>query len=156
MTRIPVGRAWSGRSIQARVILLVGTGVLAALAILGGTAFVALDRMESRLSAERLLLARSVAEHLDTVVQGDMEVLQGVSASPAANPERGNPLPERSALRAAYFRSRLVEHVVLFGPDGTPLVREPMATVEPVPPPDARDIRAAVASGRSLVSGLTS
>ena len=51
MTPLSVGRAWSGRSIQARVVLLVSTGILAALAILGCTAWVGLDRMAERLSA---------------------------------------------------------------------------------------------------------
>jgi len=155
MTQLPVGRAWSGRSIQARVVLLVGTGILAALAILGGTAWLGLDRMEARLSAERLLLARSVAEHLDSLVQGDMEVLQGVSASQASNVAGREQLPERSVLRDAYLRARLVEHVVLIGPGGTALVREPPARIEPVPSPDPRDIEAAFTSGRPTVSNLT-
>jgi signal transduction histidine kinase len=155
MTQLPVGRAWSGRSIQARVVLLVGIGILAALAILGGTAWVGLNRMEARLSAERLLLARSVAEHLDSLLQSDMEVLQGVSASPGLNLTDRDSLPGQSALRDAYLRARLVEHVVLVGPGGTVLLGEPPARVDPAPSPDARDIRAALTSGRPTVSNLT-
>jgi signal transduction histidine kinase len=156
MTDTSVGRAWSGRSIQARVVLLVGTGILAALAILGGTAFVALDRMEARLSAERLQLARSVAEHLDTVVQSDMEVLQGVSASRIVGAGDREAVPNRSALRDIYLRARLVDHIVLIGADGTTLLREPPARTEPVPAPDPGEVRAAVTSGRPMVSSLSS
>ncbi|HEX7485462.1 MAG TPA: ATP-binding protein [Vicinamibacterales bacterium] len=155
MTQIPVSRAWSGRSIQARVVLLVGIGVLASLAILGGAAWVSLDRMASRLKAERLLLARAVAEHLDYLVQSDMEILQGVSVSPGVNLADRVQLPEQSALRDAYLRARLVEHVVLIGPGGTVVQREPPARVDPVPSPDARDVQAAFTSGRPTVSNLT-
>jgi hypothetical protein len=137
------------------VVLLVGTGILAALAILGGTAFVALDRMEVRLSAERLLLARSVAEHLDTVVQADMEVLQGVSASRIVSAGDRQVVADRSTLREIYLRARLVDHVVLIAADGTTLLREPPARTEPVPPPDPRDVRAAITSGRPMVSSLS-
>ncbi len=154
MTQIPVGRDWSGRSIQARVVLLVGTGVLAALAILGGTSFVAINRMEARLSAERLLLAQAVAEHMDSIVQGDMEVLQGVSASMAVGRAGREVLPEGSAIRDAYLRARLVDHVALVGPAGTVLLREPPARGEPAAVPDAADIQTAVTTGRPAVSNM--
>jgi signal transduction histidine kinase len=156
MTQLSVGRTWSGRSIQARVVLLVGTGILAALTILGGTAFVGLDRMEARLSAERLLLARSVAEHVDYLVQNDMEVLQGVSASPSLNLADRDQLPGQSALREAYLRAHLVERVLLIGAGGAVLQREPPARVAPAPVPGAGDIDAAFTSGRPTVSSLTS
>ena len=154
MTVTPVGRAWSGRSIQARVVLLVGTGILAALAILGGTAFVAIDRMEARLSAERLLLARAIAEHLDSLVQADMEVLQGVSAAATVGGAEREAVPERSALREIYLRARLVERVVLVATDGAVLMREPPARAQPAPAPDPADIRTAATSGRPMVSAL--
>lgn len=121
MTQASVSRALGGRSIQARVVLLVGLGVLASLAILGGTAWVGLTRMDDRLMAERLLLARAVAEHLDYLVQSDMEVLQGISASSTATVANRDRLPDRLALREAYLRLRLVEHVLLIGPAGTVL-----------------------------------
>jgi hypothetical protein len=106
MTSISVGRAWSGRSIQARVLLLVGTGILAALAVLGGTAWVGIDRMAARLSAERLLLARSVGEHVDYLIQTEMEVLQGVSAAPGVD-VAADQRPWLPAMKDAYLRSRL-------------------------------------------------
>jgi signal transduction histidine kinase len=128
--------------------------VLAALAILGGTAFVALNRMETRLSAERLLLARAIAEHLDSIVQGDMEVLQGVSAGMPVGQAGREALPAGSVIREAYLRARLVEHVALVGPDGTTLLREPPARSEPVPVPDRADVQAAVTTGRPAVSNM--
>jgi signal transduction histidine kinase len=155
MTQLSVGRAWTGRSIQARVVLLVGTGILAALAILGGTAWVGLDRMDARLSAERLLLARSVAEHFDYLVQKDMEVLQGVSASPGLNLTDPGRLPEQAALREAYLRAHLMDHVLLIGAGGRVLMCEPPARTVPAAVPERRDVEAAFTSGRPTVSNLT-
>src|SRR5450756_1687837 len=155
MTPLSVGRAWSGRSIQARVVLLVSTGILAALAILGGTAWVGLDRMAGRLSAERLLLARSIAEHLDYMVQADLEVLQNVSAAPRLDLGDGDPLPEQSALREAYLRGRLVERVFLIAADRSPVLCEPESRSTEAPAPDGRDVESAFRSGRPTVSNLT-
>ena len=152
MTQASVSRALGGRSIQARVVLLVGLGVLASLAILGGTAWVGLDRMDDRLKAERLLLARSIAEHLDFLVQSDMEVLQGISASSTVNVTDRDRLPDRLALREAYLRLRLVEHVLLIGPAGTVLQSEPPARTGPLAVPSAEDIRTAFTTGRPTVS----
>jgi signal transduction histidine kinase len=152
MTQATVSRALGGRSIQARVVLLVGFGVLASLAILGGTAWVGLDRMDDRLKAERLLLARSLAEHLDYLVQSDMEVLQGISAASAVNVADRDLLPDRRALREAYLRLRLVEHVLLISPAGTVLQSEPSARTGPPVVPSAGDIQTAFTTGRPTVS----
>jgi signal transduction histidine kinase len=155
MNPLPVTRAWSGRSIQARVVLLVGAGMLAALAVLGGTAWVGLDRAASRLSDERLLLARSVAEHLDYLVQTDMEVLQGISALPGLDsPVQGEPttLP---ALRELSLRLRLADRVLLIARDGSVRLREPGARPGAVAAPDERDLQDALASGRPTTSNLT-
>ncbi len=156
MTQGSVSRALGGRSIQTRVVLLVGIGVLASLAILGGTAWVGLDRMDARLRAERLLLARAIAEHLDYLVQTDMEVLQGVSAAPVAPAapaaaDRG-PLPDRFALRETYLRLRLVDHVLLIAPSGAVIQSEPQLGAGPAELPSPHDIRTAFTTGRPTVS----
>jgi signal transduction histidine kinase len=152
MTSFSVGRALSGRSIQARVVLLVGTGIVAALAVLGGTAWVGLDRMASRLSAERLLLARTLAGHIDHLVQADMEVLQGVSGSPGLAVDDAGVRAAAPALREAYLRSRLVERVLLIGPDGAVLLSEPAMSGSGSP---ARpDVELALKSGRPAASSL--
>ncbi len=153
MTSFSIGRAW-GRSIQARVVLLVGAGILAALAILGGTAWVGLERMASRLSAERLLLARSLAVHLDYLVQADMEVLQGVSAAPGLGLDPQSLQAAAPALREAYLRSSLVERVLLIAPTGEVVIREPDAPEAPSVGPDRRDVEAALNSGRPAASNL--
>jgi signal transduction histidine kinase len=152
MTQATVSRAWGGRSIQARVVLLVGFGVLASLAILGGTAWVGLDRMDDRLEAERLLLARAIAEHFDYLVQTDMEGLQGIQASHAANLADRGRLPDRLALREAYLRLRLVEHVLLIDGAGTVVQSEPPLRSGPLLAPAPTDVRTALTTGRPTVS----
>jgi signal transduction histidine kinase len=151
MTPFTGGRTWS-RSIQSRVLLLVGAGILASLAILGGTALTGLDRTTSVLSAERLLVARSIAEHLDYLVQTDMEVLQGVSATPGFDPAAAGAL--RPVFREAYLRSHLLDAVLLLAPDGGVVVREPDGSPSGRGP-DPQDLSEAFRSGRPSVSRLS-
>lgn len=154
MTAPSPGRRWSGRSIQTRVLLLVGTGIAAAVAVLGGAAWVGLDRSAAQLSAERLLLARAVAAHLDAVVEGDLEVLQGVPAVRGLTEAPTTDVDERAALRSAYLHARLIGRVLLVGTDGSVLLREPEPGPDLAAQPDPRDVRQAVASGRPSVTSL--
>jgi HAMP domain-containing protein len=142
----------SGRSIQARVVLLVGTGIVAALAGLGGTAWTGLDRMAARLSAERLLLARTMAGHVDHLVQSDMEVLQGVSGAPGLGLDAAGIRAAAPALREAYLRCRLVERVMLIGPDGAVLLSEPESSG--AASPAVPDVAVALTTGRPAASNL--
>jgi signal transduction histidine kinase len=154
MTSFSVGRAWTVRSIQARVVLLVGTGILAALAGLGGTAWVGLDAMASRLSAERLLLARAQAGLIDRLLQADMEVLQGVSGAPGLDLDAAGLQAAAPALREAYLRSRLVERVLLVGQNGSVLLSEPGGAGLPPRPPARSDLDEALRTGRPAASNL--
>jgi signal transduction histidine kinase len=151
MTSFSVGRAWTARSIQARVVLVVGAGILTALAVLGGTAWIGLDAMASRLSAERLLLARAQAGLIDHLLQADMEVLQGVSGAPGLDLDAAGLQAAAPALREAYLRSRLVERVLLVGPDASVLLSEPG---DPPRPPERADVDAALRTGRPAASNL--
>ena len=156
MRSISVDNAWGGRSIQTRVLLLVGLGVLAALTIFGGTSWVGLDRAAEALAAERQLLARSVANHLDYLVQGDLEILQALSAAPRGSAPDSNVLPEPAALRSAYLRAHVVERVFLVAKNGTLLQNEPdMRPGATLPVPAESDIAAAFQSGRPVVTDVT-
>ncbi len=153
MTSFTAGGGWSGRSIQARVILLVGTGVVAALAILGGTAWTGLNQMADRWSAERVQVARAIAEHVDYLLQADMEVLQGLSALPGI--EAAERPPQAPGLRDAYLRSRLAERVLVIAPDGHVLLREPETASATLDGPSTLDLQAALKTGRPAASNLT-
>jgi signal transduction histidine kinase len=145
--------AWTRRGIQTRVVLLVGIGILAALAVLGGTSWVGLNSVAERLVAERQLLARSVAGHLDYVVQRDLEILQGISAAPGVELTDTDLAPEEAALRDAYLRGHLVESVFLLGRGRTVLLQEPRARPgAAAPAPSPPDVEAAFQSGKPVVS----
>ncbi len=101
------------RGLQTRVLLLVGFGMLASLAIMGGASWLSLNSLAGQLLAERELLARSVADHVDYVLQADLEILQGVSAAPGVNFEDTDREPERLAAGEANVRAHLFDRVFL-------------------------------------------
>jgi signal transduction histidine kinase len=153
MTPLSVSSAWTRRGIQTRVVLLVGIGILSAIATLGIASWVSLNGLIGRLAAERQLLAGSVAEHLDYVVQGDMEILQGVSAAPRADTGDRDALPDQVALRDAYLRAHVVERVFIVGRDRAVVSEEPAARpAMPTATPSADDVALAFTAGRPLAS----
>ena len=101
------------RGLQTRVLLLVGFGMLASLVIMGTASWLSLKSLATQLLAERELLASSVAEHVDHVLQSDLETLQSVSAAPGVNFDDQNPEPERLAVGEANLRARLFDRVFL-------------------------------------------
>lgn len=151
MTPRLLGSAWTRRGIQTRVMLLVGAGVLASLAILGGAAWYALTAVADRLAGGRSLLARSVATHLDVVLEDELSNLQGIPASPRFELADEDPQPEVAAVRDAYLRSHLARHVMLVARDLRVLVAEPSPSG---PAPPAALVVEAFESGRPVVSPL--
>ncbi len=101
------------RGLQTRVLMLVGFGLLASLGIMGGASWLSLNSLAGQLLAERELLARSVADHVDFVLQSDLETLQGVSAAPGVNFTDQDREPERVAIAEANVRARLFDRVFL-------------------------------------------
>jgi len=149
----PLTSAWTRRGIQTRVVLLVGIGILAALSTFGIASWIGLNGLVSRLSAERQLLAGSVARHLDYVLQGDLEILQGVASAPRVELADDEVLPEHSALRDAYLRAHLIERAFVVGRRRTVLLEEPVPRpAAPVAAPPAADVEQAFRTGRPKVS----
>jgi signal transduction histidine kinase len=101
------------RSLQTRVLLLVGSGMLASLAIMGGASWLYLNSLGRQLLSEREMLAHSVADHVDYVLQADLETLQGISSKPGVNVDHRDPEPERLAISDANLRARLFDSVFL-------------------------------------------
>ena len=77
----PLSSAWTRRGIQTRVVLLVGIGILSAISTLGIASWVSLNGLVGRLSAERQLLAGSVAAHLAARVQAAALVVESAFTS---------------------------------------------------------------------------
>jgi signal transduction histidine kinase len=113
MARTNESPGWGRHGLQVRVLLLVGFGMLASLAIMGGASWLYLNSLGRQLLAEREMLARSVADHVDYVLRGDLETLQGVSSAPAVNFEDQDVQPERLAIGEATVRARLFDRVYL-------------------------------------------
>ncbi len=140
------------RGLQTRVLFLVGFGMLASLAIMGGGSWLYLNSLGRQLLAERELLAASVADHVEYVLQADLETLQGISGVPAVNFEDADPEPERVAVGEANLRARLFDRVLL-ARDGTWLSDQSPAvgrTCDPL----MRLVRDAQSTGRPRVSPL--
>ena len=129
--------------------------MLAALAILGGTAWVGLLDLNGRLASERQALGQAVASHLDYVVQSDLGILQGVSGARGVDSSGFDLLPEQAAVRDAYLRAHLLKRVFLLGRDGSVLEQEPQPSLGAprTLPPEAETSRA-FTSGRPVVSNL--
>jgi signal transduction histidine kinase len=153
MTDKPTGRRWNRRGLQVRVLLLVGFGLVASLAIMGGASWRYLNSLTAQLLAERELLARSAADHIDFVLQADLETLQGVSSAAGVNFEDANTEPERVAVSEANLRARLLERVFLAGRDGAWLSDQSPAVGRAFEPLQ-RLAREAQSTGRPLVSPL--
>lgn len=157
MTPLSVSGAWTRRGIQTRVVLLVGIGMLAALATLGIASWFGLNGLLARLAAERHLLARGAAEHLDYVIQGDLEILQGLASAPRVNLADRDALPEAAALKDAYLRANVVERVFLVNAAGTVVAEDPPAQpAMPAAAPPAADVAQALRTGRPNVSAAVS
>jgi len=139
------------RGLQTRVLFLVGIGMLASLAIMGGASWLYLNSLGRQLLAERELLAGSVADHVEFVLQADLETLQGISAAPAVNFEDTDPEPERLAAAEANLRARLFERVLL-ARDGSWSAQSP--SVGRACDPLLRLVGEAQSTGRPLVSPL--
>ncbi len=114
----PTRSRWNRRGLQVRVLLLVGLGLLASMAIMGGATWLYLGALGRQLLAERGMQARSVASHVEYVVQSDLETLQGISSAPSVNLEDAELEPERIALGEATLRSRLFDRVLLIDTSG--------------------------------------
>ncbi len=155
MKPLSVSGAWTRRSIQTRVVLLVGTGMVASLAILGATSWALLSGLGGRLVQERRYLAQSIALHMDAVVRDDLQVLQGLSQ--AARLEAGGDVAaeRQGALKDAYLRFHAVDAAFLYANDGTLLAHEPtdarldVAAIRALP-----ETEAALSSGRPTISTL--
>ncbi len=147
--------AWSRRGLQARVVLLVGVGVLAPMAIVGWAGWASLGELSRQVLTERQLLAKSVADHLEYVVRSNLEILQAVASAPRVDLEDPDPAPERAALREAYLRSHLLEGVFLLSKRGELLWEEPFrAPGAAARLRDLPSLQEAFRTGRPTASGL--
>jgi len=93
---------------HVRAAACYGPGVRALVCYLCVYQHLPVDRA-AQLLAERELLARSAADHIEFVLQADLETLQGISSASGVNFEDGNSDPERAAVSDANLDSWTLE-----------------------------------------------
>jgi signal transduction histidine kinase len=141
------------RGLQVRLLLLVGVGLLASLVIMGGAGWLYLNSLARQLLRERELLAQSVAQHVEYVLQADLQTLQGISSAPGVNFEDADIEPERAAIGEAGVRARLFERVFIAERSGAWLSAQGMVPAADFAPLN-RIVGEAQASGRPALSSL--
>ncbi|MFB3855380.1 MAG: ATP-binding protein [Vicinamibacterales bacterium] len=117
----------SGRSLRTRVMLLVGSGTLAALLIMGWIAWSYSAVLTEQLLHEREVVARVVADRVGSVLRHDLELLQGMGQE--LNLEDEDEAPEQAALTEILRRARLLEHAFLVGRDGRHTLPGPVEAI---------------------------
>ncbi len=151
----PGPRAADGRRLQTRIFVLIGVGVVVPLVALGSASWSSLRALRVLVDDERRLLAASFAEHLDDVVRGTLELLQGVATASGVDPGDADPGPERAALRTALLRSHLLQRAFVLDRAGGMVADEPAAVPQAgLAAPAAEVAREALATGRPAVSSL--
>lgn len=136
--------------LRARIVLLTMAGTLAPMAILGWLSWSAVRALGKQVLAEREQLAISVAAHVDSAVNSDLELLE--SASSALG--REGIQARESALREAYVRSRFLTRDFLLDPTGKVIQVEPAGSGDAGVPPGLPAFQQVVKKGVPQVSAL--
>ncbi len=138
------------RGLRPRIVLLTMAGTLGSIAALGWLSWSSVRALERQLLEERQQLAITVAAHVDSVVNSQIELLEKISLVPGA----GGPRVEPTALREAYVRSRFLARDFLLDRNGDVIQAEPAEAPLAGPPKDLPAVREALEKGVPQVSGL--
>jgi signal transduction histidine kinase len=126
-------KLWNRRGLGTRIAVVVIAGTLGPMAIFGWAGWMTFSELNQELLAERGLLGRTAAGHLEYVIKSDLEALQTLGASGLNGDDATSVLAERAAVRDAYLRSRVLEGVLLLGPDARIVWEEPPRLRETTP-----------------------
>ncbi len=127
------------RGLRARIVLLTMAGTLGPIAIFGWLSWSSVQSLESQVLAERQNLAISMAAHVDSVVNSQLELLEAISPAVEVG-MGGDPTVALGVLREAYLRSGLLSQVFLLGSSGRLIEAEPVAG--PGPDPSLKELPA--------------
>ncbi len=111
------GFLFGKESLERRILLLVGLGMLVIFASLGVSSFLSVRESIERSLEERIILARVVASHLDHVLSQNFSRLQGIAFSKGVDLEDKNLEPEKAAVHTAYLHSIFSRGVFLLSRD---------------------------------------
>ncbi len=113
------------RGLRTRIVFLTMAGTLGAIAMLGSLSWSSVHTLENQVLAERQHLAISMAAHVDSVMNSQLELLEAISPALGVG-VAGDPTIAHGALREAYLRSRLLSQVFLLGSTGRLIEAEPV------------------------------
>lgn len=143
------------RSIQARVMMLVVSGVLVSMLVPGWVAWQSLDALAVQATTTGESDAALAAHHLENVLGREWNKLQEIAAAPAPPSDQPDAIlvePPPALLRDVYFRSEIMDSTFVTDGDGRLIVQEPVLAGAPgTEMPGAREV---IASGRPGVSAL--
>lgn len=151
----PAASARSALRIGPRMLLLVGIGVLGPVSLLGWAALVSLSGLSAQVLVERRAVAAAVAMRAEHEVRTVVETLSTVPAARGFDVGDADPVPEQEALRTAHLRMRVLNALVLAGPDGRIIALEPerfeagTLSLGGLP-----EVSVVLATGRPMVTGV--
>jgi len=118
--------------LRARIVLLTMAGTLGPIALLSWLSWSSVHSLEDQVLAERQQLAASMAAHVDSVVNSQLELLEAISPEPGVGAPGGPPITP-AALRDAYLRSRVLSQVFLLDSSGEIVEAQPAASPDAEP-----------------------
>jgi signal transduction histidine kinase len=142
-------------SLQRRIIILVAVGMLLMLAVLGVVSSLSIKESINRALRERLLLAQTVAGHLDYVMRQNLIRLQDIGFAPGVDLTDNDLEPERAALHNVYLHSMFTDGVFLLDRSGSVIMTEPYRPgMIGINLNDYISLSQTLTTGRPTVSGL--
>jgi len=143
------------RSLQARVFMLLGVGVLLPAAVGAAALFHRLRMLDERLIAGRLHAAAAVAAQLDEELTLSLESLQRASTAHHVDLRDGNAEAEKAALREAVLFGHFPAGAFMLDAGGRLVAEVPERGERSIsPPPEAAEVREVLQTGRPAVSGV--
>ncbi len=143
------------RSLQARVFMLLGVGVLLPAAVGAVALLHRLRTLDERQMAGRLHAAAAVAGQLDEELTLSLESLQRAATSHHVDLRDQSAEPEKAALREAVLYGHFPAGAFMLDAGGLLLAEVPERGERSIAPPaDAPEVREVLETGRPVVSGV--
>jgi signal transduction histidine kinase/cytochrome c553 len=151
--------AWfrAGLSLQQRIPLLIGFGLVFILAAFAILSLQAIDDSRQRALQERLLIAELAAKHIDLSVEEALQALEQIARAPEVDLADGNDEPERRILTHLHEQTKVFGHsLFLLDLNGEPVVTVPAGRSVALKSHEAgqRQIQTTIEGGQPAVSGL--
>ena len=143
------------RSLQARVFMLLGMGVLGPTAIGATALYHRLQVLDERQLAGRLHAAAAVAGQLDEELTLSLESLQRAATAHHVDLRDQSSEPEKAALREAALQGHFPAGAFMLDAGGLLVAEVPERGERTLaPPPDAAEVREVIQTGRPGVSAV--